>query len=85
MFTILREKRLLMDKVKSESTTLVKSLSIPVTNIFLYKEVGFLNEEELLENYILQIMEENWPIKYAVILDNSNSVLVHSDLKEYGK
>ena len=85
MFIILREKKLLMDKVISESTTLVKSLSIPVTNVFLNREVGLIIEEDLLENYILQIMEENWPIKYAIILDDSNRVLVHSDLKEYGK
>ena len=85
MFIIIREKRLLMDKVISESTTLIKSLSIPVTNVFLYQEVRLLHEEELLESYISQIMEEKWPIKYAIILDNHIQVLVHSDLKEFGK
>jgi len=84
-FVIIREKRLLIEKVRSESTTLVKSLSIPLTNVFLNQEVGIAEEEELLETYILQIMEENWPIKYSIILDNSNRVLVHNDLKEYGK
>jgi len=84
MFIIIREKRLLMAKIENESTALVKSLAIPVTNVFLYKEVGLLHEEELLENYISQLMEEKYPILYAMILDNENRVLVHSDLKKFG-
>lgn len=85
VFFLIREKRLLEDKVRGESTTLVKTLSIPVTNVFLFREINLLNEEELLENYISQIMKGGWPIRYVVILDNDNRVLAHNDLKEFGK
>lgn len=85
MFIIIREQRLLMDKSISESTALVKSLAIPITNVFLYREIGLLHEEELLDNYIFQLMDEKWPIVFAIILDNQNRVVVHSDLREFGK
>ncbi|RMF98010.1 MAG: HAMP domain-containing protein [Candidatus Schekmanbacteria bacterium] len=85
-FEIVEHRNLLISKVKENGRILVETMSAACINTMLYQELGLVEEGGLLDNYIEEIMErKELHIRYAYILDESNHVLVSSNLKEFGK
>jgi two-component system NtrC family sensor kinase len=83
--TISREKGLMETTIIREGKALVESFAISFTNSLLYEEIGLVEEEGLLDNYITDLMQrKDFPIVYAMVLDSHGKVIAHDILKEVG-
>jgi len=80
------EKKSLYKKIISELTLFGETLAIPIVNDLIYEKLGLVEEGGLLDNYIREIFtEKKLNFLFIAVLDDTNRVISHSDIAQYGK
>lgn len=83
-----REKNLYMQDITNQGKILSEISRLMLTNVMVYKELGMMDEQDLidyLDYFIMNLMERDKRVKYLMVLDNNGLVLAHSSIAEYGK
>lgn len=63
-----------------------ETLAIPIVNDLIYERLGLVEEGGLLDNYLQGIFsEKKLNFVYIAVLDDNDTVISHTDIKEYGK
>lgn len=80
------EKKNLYKKIISEVKLFGETLAIPIVNDLIYEKLGLVEEGGLLDNYIQEIYtEKKLNFTYIAVLDETDRVVSHSDIAQYGK
>lgn len=81
----LNEKRLLNDRLVSNTRSMATSLRTPIINALVYEEMGVIEEGGLLDNFVEEIVaNKDLPTLYAFVTDDKGKVLAHNRYMEYG-
>lgn len=80
------EKKTLYKRIVTEVTLFGETLAIPIVNDLIYERLGLVEEGGLLDNYLQGIFsEKKLNFVYIAVLDDNDTVISHTDIKEYGK
>lgn len=80
------EKKTLYKRIVTEVTLFGETLVIPIVNDLIYERLGLVEEGGLLDNYLQGIFsEKKLNFVYIAVLDDNDTVISHTDIKEYGK
>lgn len=80
------EKKTLYKRIINEVTLFGETLAIPIVNDLIYEKLGLVEEGGLLDNYLQEIFsEKKLNFIYIAVLDDSDKIISHTDIKEYGK
>lgn len=83
-----REKNLYMQDITNQGKILSEISRLMLTNVMVYKELGMMDEQDLidyLDYFIMNLMERDKRVKYVVVLNNKGGVLTLSYVSEYKK
>jgi hypothetical protein len=81
-----REKNLYMKDIINQGKMLSEISRLMLTNVMVYKELGMMDEQDLidyLDYFIMNLMERDKRVKYVMVLDNKGWVLAHNDISKY--
>lgn len=88
-FVILsREEELYKQDIMNQGKVLAEISRLTLTNVMLFKEMGIMDEQNLvdyLDYFIINLMEQDKRVRYVMILDNEGWVLAHSNPSESNK
>lgn len=80
------EKKTLYKRIVTEVTLFGETLAIPIVNDLIYERLGLVEEGGLLDNYLQGIFsEKKLNFIYIAVLDDSDKIISHTDINEYGK
>lgn len=83
-----REENLYKQDITNQGKLLSEITRLMLTNVMVYKELGMMDEQNLidyLDYFIMNFMERDKRVRYVAIVDNSGRIIAHSDIAEYGK
>jgi len=83
-----REERLYRQDLINQGTVLSEISRLSLTNVMVYNELGMMDKQDLtdyLDYFIMNLMERDKRVRYAMILDNNGGVLANSNIYESGK
>lgn len=88
-FVILsREEELYRQDIMNQGKVLTEISRLTLTNVMVYKEMGIMDEQNLvdyLDYFIINLMEQDKRVRYVMILDNEGWVLAHSNPSQSNK
>lgn len=80
------QRGLLISKHQDIAIAIIKSYSVPLTDTFMFEDMGILPIEGTFENYIEQIMrQEDMSVRYVSILSDDFKTIAHNNSSEYGR
>jgi signal transduction histidine kinase len=88
-FSILsREEKLYKLDTANQCRVLAEISRVTLTNVLVFNELGMMDKRDLvdyLDYFIMNLMERDKRIKYALVLDNEGGVLADNNIVEAGR
>lgn len=81
-----REEKLYRQDIVNQGTVLAEISRVMLTNVMVYNELGMMDRHDLidyLDYFIMDLMERDKRVRYAMILDNDGGILAHSNISEW--
>src|SRR4030067_3833915 len=76
-----RGENLYVQDMKNQCKILAEISRVTLTNVMVFNELGMMDKQDLidyLDYFIVNLMERDKRVKYAMVLDNDGGVLAHS-------
>ncbi len=73
------ERRSRYDELVDRGLSITDSLSVPITDVLMYEQLGLVVEEGLIENYVSGVIEHNHDLVRYVIITDPNGMVTHSN------
>jgi signal transduction histidine kinase len=88
-FVILsREENLYRQDITNQGSVLAEISRLMLTNVMVYNELGMMDRQDLidyLDYFIMNLMERDKRVRYAIILDNYGGILAYNNISETSK
>ena len=80
VLTVVRGRQNRYDEIRSRGISLAETSAVPITDAFLYEDLGLVNEDGLIEDYITGILDRNRGLALYVIVTDARGTVTHSNL-----
>ena len=83
-----REENLYRQDIINQGKVFAEISRLMLTNMMVYNELGMMDRQDLidyLDYFIMNLMERDRRVRYAMVLDNDGGILAHSNISESGK
>ena len=83
-----REENLYRQDIINQGKVFAEISRLMLTNMMVYNESGMMDRQDLidyLDYFIMNLMERDRRVRYAMVLDNDGGILAHSNISESGK
>ncbi len=67
------------DEIAGRGLSITDALSIPITDVLMYEDLGLVTEEGLIENYVSGVIEHNRDLVRYVIIADTKGTVTHSN------
>jgi signal transduction histidine kinase len=85
---ISREKKLYQRDMINQCKVIAEISRVTLTNVMVFNELGMMDRQDLadyLDYFIMNLMERDKRIRYAMVFDTNGAVLASSNISEHSK
>jgi hypothetical protein len=75
----LYERNELYRETVSRGVAVAEALAVPITNAFMYEEIGLITESGIIDNYIAEILSRDEPGVIAVWVVNPDGQILYTN------
>lgn len=83
-----REKNLYMQDIINQGRVFTEISRLMLTNVMVYEELGMMEKQDVVDYFdyfIMNLMERDKRIEYAVVFNSKGVVIAHSNISKYGE
>ena len=67
------------EEIVGRGLSITEALSVPITDVLMYEDLGLVVEEGLIENYVSGVLEHNRDLVRYVIITDTRGTVTHSN------
>ena len=67
------------DEIVGRGLSITEALSVPITDVMMYEDLGLVVEEGLIENYVSGVIDHNRDLVRYVVITDSKGIVTHSN------